>query len=70
MPILLQAVGEFAATPFGKLLLAVVALAVVVLVGRFVLNVAWRLLKIAAVVIGILWLISMLVPEALPHLGV
>lgn len=48
------------ATPLGKLLLAVVLLGVVVLVGRFVLHVAWRLITIAAVVIGVLWLLSLL----------
>lgn len=57
------------ADPIGMLLVAVVVLALVVLIGRFVLNVAWRLLRIAAVVIGLLWGISVLVPEVLPHVG-
>lgn len=69
MSILLQAAGEFVATPVGKLLVAIAGLAVVVLVGRFVLNMAWRLLRIAAVVIGVLWLISVVAPEALARLG-
>ena len=58
-----------AAEPLGTLLVAVVVLALVVLIGRFVLNVAWRLLRIAAVVIGLLWGFSVLAPEVLPHIG-
>lgn len=39
----------------GRLLIAVLVLAVVVLVGRLVLHVAWKLLVVAAVVIGVLY---------------
>jgi hypothetical protein len=42
----------------GQLLLAVVAVGAVVLVGRLVLRVAWRLVTIAAAVIGLLLLLS------------
>jgi hypothetical protein len=54
--------GGLLATPLGKLLVAVVALGVVVLVGRLVLRVAWRLITIAAVVLGALLLLSMFAP--------
>ncbi|MEF8773891.1 MAG: hypothetical protein V5A23_03335 [Halobacteriales archaeon] len=50
------------ATPLGKLLVALVVLALVLFVGRFVLGVAWKLLRIAIVVVALLWLISVVVP--------
>lgn len=40
------------ATPLGKLLIGLVALAAIVLVGRIVLSVAWKLLVVAIVVVG------------------
>lgn len=46
------------AGPLGKLLLALIVLAVIVLVGRVLLSIAWRLITIAAVVIAVLWLVS------------
>jgi hypothetical protein len=45
--------------PFGRLLLAIVAIGVVIVVGRVVLKIAWRLVTIAAVVVGLLLLASM-----------
>jgi hypothetical protein len=50
--------GGLLSTPLGQAFAVVVALAVVVLVGRVVLNIAWRLVTIAAVIIGILLLLS------------
>ena len=50
--------GGFFAGPLGQMLLVVVAIAVVILVGRLVLKVAWRLVTIAAVVIAALLLLS------------
>lgn len=47
--------GGVAATPLGKLLLALVAITVIVLVGRFVLSVAWKLLVLATIVVAGLW---------------
>lgn len=49
-------------TPLGKLLVALVVLALVLFVGRFVLGVAWKLLRIAIVVVALLWLLSVVVP--------
>ncbi|USZ67675.1 hypothetical protein NGM10_13180 [Halorussus salilacus] len=43
------------ATPLGKLLAGLVVLAVVVLVGRIVLSVAWKLLLVAIVVVSALY---------------
>jgi hypothetical protein len=40
------------ATPLGKLLVGLVALAAVVLVGRVLLSIAWKLLLVAIVVVG------------------
>jgi len=40
------------ATPLGKLLVGLVALAAVVLVGRVLLSVAWKLLLVGIVVVG------------------
>ncbi|GGL26554.1 hypothetical protein GCM10009037_07720 [Halarchaeum grantii] len=42
----------------GTLLVALIAALVVVLVGKFVLNVAWKLLVLAVVVIGALWVVT------------
>jgi len=53
------------ATPLGKLFALVVLIGVVVLVGRVVLRVAWRLVTIAAVVLGVVLLLSMLTPGLL-----
>ena len=55
---LLQLPGV-ANTPLGKLLVAIVALAVIVLVGRIVLSVAWKMLMIAGIVVAALYAISM-----------
>jgi len=55
----------FVATPLGKLLVALVVVALVLFVGRFVLQMAWRLVKIAIVVVAVVWLASV----ALPQLG-
>lgn len=49
--------GGLFAGPVGQLLLGLVVLAVVLVVGRFVLNVAWRLVTIAIVVVAVLWLL-------------
>ncbi|MXR21344.1 hypothetical protein [Halobacterium bonnevillei] len=46
------------ATPLGKLLVALVAITVIVLVGRVVLSVAWKLLVVATLVVAGLWLVS------------
>ena len=42
-------------TPLGTLLVALVGLAAVVLVGRILLNLAWRLLLVDIVVVGALY---------------
>jgi low affinity Fe/Cu permease len=46
-------------SPLGKLLVAIVALAVIVLVGRVVLSVAWKLLLIAGVAVAALYAVSL-----------
>ena len=53
------------ATPLGRLFAALVVVAAVVLVGRLVLNVAWKLVTVAAIIVGILLLLSMFVPGVL-----
>ena len=42
----------------GQAILAVLAIGIVVLVGRIVLNIAWKLVLIASVVVGALWLVT------------
>lgn len=59
----LQVAPGLFATPLGKLLVALVVVALVLFVGRFVMNMAWRLLRIAIVLVGIAWLVSVVVPE-------
>jgi len=46
-------------SPLGRLLSVIVVVAVVILVGRVLLSVAWRLVTVAAVVVGLLVLASM-----------
>ncbi|MFB6126829.1 MAG: hypothetical protein ABEJ79_06015 [Halolamina sp.] len=48
------------ATPLGKLLAALVAIAAVIFVGRFVLSVAWRLVTVGLVLVGALYALSVL----------
>jgi len=50
--------GGLLAQPLGQALAVIVAVAIVVLVGRIALKVAWRLVTIAAVVVGALLLLS------------
>lgn len=50
--------GGFLSGPLGQILMVLVAVAVVILVGRLVLKVAWRLVTIAAVIVAILLLLS------------
>jgi hypothetical protein len=45
--------------PLGQLLVAIVGIGVVILVGRVVLKIAWRLVTIAAVVVGLVLLASL-----------
>jgi hypothetical protein len=52
-------------SPLGQLLAVVVAVGVVVLVGRIVLKIAWRLVTIAALVVGVLLLASLFLPGLL-----
>ena len=57
--------GLSSGNPLVQLLVLIAAIGVVVLVGRIVLKVAWRLVTIAAVVIGLLLLASMVLPQVL-----
>jgi len=57
-PALPLQLGGLLGEPLGQALAVIVAIAVVVLVGRIVLKVAWRLVTIAAVVIGALLVLS------------
>lgn len=52
LPPLLQ-LGGVLATPLGKLFAALIAVAAVILVLRLALRVAWRLVTVAAVIVGI-----------------
>ncbi|QDX40599.1 hypothetical protein [Salarchaeum sp. JOR-1] len=47
-------------SPLGTLLVAIVALLVIVLVGRVLLSVAWKLLLVAGVVVAALYALSVL----------
>ncbi|WP_394351158.1 hypothetical protein [Halorubrum sp. CBA1125] len=50
----------FLGSPMGQLLAALVAAALVVIVGKFVLSLAWRLITIGIVVVAALFLLSTL----------
>lgn len=58
VPTLPLQLGGLLGTQLGQALAVVVVIAVVVLVGRIVLKIAWRLVTIAAVVIGALLVLS------------
>lgn len=47
-------------TPLGTLLVALVAIGVIVLVGRVLLSIAWKLVLVATVVVGALWIVTTL----------
>ncbi|WP_418281129.1 hypothetical protein [Halorubrum sp. DTA98] len=46
--------------PVGQLLIALVVIALIVIVGKFVLSLAWRLISIGIVVVAIWFLLSTL----------
>nr|WP_245810846.1 hypothetical protein [Halorubrum halodurans] len=46
------------ASPMGQLLVALVAVAAVIVLGKFVLKLAWRLVTIGIVVVAALFLLS------------
>ncbi|WP_280537148.1 hypothetical protein [Halopenitus sp. POP-27] len=48
----------FASTPLRQILIALVAAAIVIVVGRIVLAIAWKLVTIAAIVVALLLLLS------------
>lgn len=54
---MLQALGPLGSAP--SLLLGLLALAAVILVGRVVLKVAWKLVVLAVLLVGVLWLLGM-----------
>ncbi|AOP12838.1 MULTISPECIES: hypothetical protein [Haloferax] len=50
--------GGLLSGPLGQMLVVLAAVAVVILVGRLFLKIAWRLVTIAAIVVGALLLLS------------
>jgi hypothetical protein len=58
-PQMLLQLGGALSGPLGQLLLVIVAIGLVVVVGRIVLKIAWRLVTIAALVVGLLLLASL-----------
>jgi len=52
------ALGGLTSSPLGTLLVALVAVTVIVLVGRFVLSVAWKLLVVATLLVGAAWAVT------------
>jgi hypothetical protein len=53
-----QAARTLAADPLGQLLVAIVVAGAVVLVGRLLLSLAWKLLLLAGVVVAVLYAVS------------
>jgi len=58
LALLAQVLGDVMQTPMGRLLVGLLVLAVVILVGRIVLRIAWKLVILAAVVVGVLYVLS------------
>jgi hypothetical protein len=48
--------------PLGALLAALVVVALVLFIGRYVMSVAWRIIKIAIVLVGLAWLVITVAP--------
>ncbi|MFW5940066.1 MAG: hypothetical protein ACOCSD_04310 [Halolamina sp.] len=46
--------------PLGQALVLLLVIAVVIVVGRVVLSIAWKLVLIASVVLGALWIVTTL----------
>jgi low affinity Fe/Cu permease len=55
---MLQSLGPLASPP--GILLTLVLIAIILLVGRVVMNIAWRLVVLVAVAIAVLWLLGIL----------
>lgn len=49
----------------GRLFVTLVVVGVVILVGRLVLRIAWRVVTIAAVVLGLVFLVMLFLPQFL-----
>lgn len=49
-------------TPLGRILAALLVIGIVILIGRIVLRVAWRLVTVAAVIVAVLFLASLFLP--------
>lgn len=54
---MLQSLGQLGSAP--AILLGLLAVAAVILVGRFLLQVAWKLVLVAVVVVAALWLVGL-----------
>jgi len=57
---LLQSIPEPLDTQMGRLLIALVVVAIIVVVGRAVLSLAWKLLWVAIVVVGAVFALGIL----------
>ncbi|NHX35127.1 MULTISPECIES: hypothetical protein [Halolamina] len=44
--------------PIGQALVLLLVIAVVIVVGRVVLSIAWKLVLIASVILGALWIVT------------
>ncbi|WP_049979801.1 hypothetical protein [Halolamina rubra] len=44
--------------PIGQALVLLLVVAVVIVVGRVVLSIAWKLVLIASVILGALWIVT------------
>jgi|AntRauMinimDraft_4_1070384.scaffolds.fasta_scaffold00382_17 hypothetical protein len=56
----LLALGGLTGSPSGALLLALVAIGAVILVGRLVLRIAWKLVGVATVLVAGFWVVTTL----------
>ncbi|WP_138797990.1 hypothetical protein [Halostella sp. PRR32] len=61
LPLALLQVPGVLNSPLGKLFAAIVALLVIITVGRVVLSVAWKLLVVAGIGVGVLYAASLVV---------
>lgn len=57
-PLVVLQLGGLLDSPLGMALGAVIVIGLVILIGRIALKIAWRLVTIAAVILGALWLVT------------
>lgn len=57
-PLPLQALPEVLGAPYDRLLVALLAVAAILLIGRILLSLAWKLVVVATLIVGVVGVAS------------